>query len=508
MAMDQAQSINNYDESKIKVLRRAWTPSASARACTSATPRPRGLHHLVWEIVDNSIDEAMAGRCKNITVTINADGIVHGRRRRRRHPRRPAPARRRSPRWKWSCASCTPAASSTTTPTRSPAACTAWALSVVNALSRVAGGRGLPRRQRLPAWSSSAARRSRELKKIGTAQEDRHQGHLQARPARSSPTPTSSYEVLADAPARAGVPQRGPAHQAPGRADRTRARRSSSTRACMAFVQHLNEGKDAAAPADRHPQGGRGRRSLAAGRGHPVQRRLQRDDLLLRQQHQHRRGRHAPVGLQDRPDADAQRLRHATPSCSRTTTPPTGEDLREGLTAIVSVKVPDPQFEGQTKTKLGNSEVESFVTQAVNEQLGTWLEEHPADAKRIVQQGRPGAAGPRGRPQGPRPDPPQGRPVQRRPARQAGRLPQPRRRHHRAVPGRGRFGRRAGQAGPRPAIQAILPLRGKILNVEKARIDKILSSRGNPAHHLGPGLRHRRRGVRPDQAAATARSSS
>src|SRR5690606_39250370 len=64
---------------------------------------------------------------------------------------------------------------------------------------------------------------------------------------------------------------------------------------------------------------------------------------------------------------------------------PTGDDLREGLCADDSVKVSDPQFEGQTKTKLGNSEVESFVNSCVGEQLGTWLEVHPQDAKRICQ---------------------------------------------------------------------------------------------------------------------------
>jgi len=66
------------------------------------------------------------------------------------------------------------------------------------------------------------------------------------------------------------------------------------------------------------------------------------------------------------------------------TSPPTGDDLREGLSAVVSVKVPEPQFEGQTKTKLGNSEVAGFVESTVNESLGNWLEEHPSEARNIV----------------------------------------------------------------------------------------------------------------------------
>jgi DNA gyrase subunit B len=64
-----------------------------------------------------------------------------------------------------------------------------------------------------------------------------------------------------------------------------------------------------------------------------------------------------------------------------------GDDCREGVTAVISVKVPEPQFEGQTKTKLGNSEVKGFVENLVNERLGAYLEEHPAEAKRIVQKG-------------------------------------------------------------------------------------------------------------------------
>ena len=62
----------------------------------------------------------------------------------------------------------------------------------------------------------------------------------------------------------------------------------------------------------------------------------------------------------------------------------TGEDFKEGLTAIISVRVPDPQFEGQTKTKLGNSEVEGIVTRVVNERLAEYLETNPTAAKRIV----------------------------------------------------------------------------------------------------------------------------
>jgi DNA gyrase subunit B len=64
---------------------------------------------------------------------------------------------------------------------------------------------------------------------------------------------------------------------------------------------------------------------------------------------------------------------------------PNGDDLREGLSAIVTVKIPNPQFESQAKVRLNNNEVEGFVVSAMSERLGTWLEEHPGDAKRIIQ---------------------------------------------------------------------------------------------------------------------------
>ena len=154
---------------------------------------------------------------------------------------------------------------------------------------------------------------------------------------------------------------------------------------------------------------------------------------------------------------------------------PSGEDVREGLTAIVSVMVPEPQFEGQTKTKLGNSEVGTFVETTVNELLGNYLEEHPAEAKRIV-----------------------GKAVQAALAREAARKARETARKS-ALAGAG-LSRKlvdcssrnvaetelfivegdsaAGSAkGYRDArTQAILPIRGKILNVEKARVHKVLGN--------------------------------
>ncbi|MCL2490263.1 MAG: DNA topoisomerase (ATP-hydrolyzing) subunit B [Propionibacteriaceae bacterium] len=154
------------------------------------------------------------------------------------------------------------------------------------------------------------------------------------------------------------------------------------------------------------------------------------------------------------------------------------EDIREGLTAIVSIKLAEPQFEGQTKTKLGNTEARGFVQKVVNDRLGDWMERNPSDGKRIVAKALAAAS-----------------------ARVAARKAREAARNRKGLLGGGGLpgkladcsstnpeeceiflveGDSAGgsaKGGRDPRTQAILPLRGKILNIEKATMDRIYANK-------------------------------
>ena len=154
----------------------------------------------------------------------------------------------------------------------------------------------------------------------------------------------------------------------------------------------------------------------------------------------------------------------------------TGDDVREGLTAVLSIKLGEPQFEGQTKTKLGNTEAKTFVQRVVNERLGDWLDSHPVDAREIIRKA-----------------------IQASVARMAARKAREATRRKGLLDGGGMPGKlkdcqsknpeeseiyivegdSAGGSAVRgrdPQTQAILPIRGKILNVERARLDRALGN--------------------------------
>jgi len=154
----------------------------------------------------------------------------------------------------------------------------------------------------------------------------------------------------------------------------------------------------------------------------------------------------------------------------------TGEDIREGLTAIVSVKLAEPQFEGQTKTKLGNTEAKSFVQKVTNDQLRAWFDRNPGEAKGIIDKVQQAARA--------RIAARQARDLTRRKsAMETNGLPgkladcsstDPSKSEIYVVEGDSAGG--SAKGGRDPQFQAILPIRGKIINVEKSRIDRVLKN--------------------------------
>jgi len=154
----------------------------------------------------------------------------------------------------------------------------------------------------------------------------------------------------------------------------------------------------------------------------------------------------------------------------------TGEDIREGLTAIVSVKLAEPQFEGQTKTKLGNTEAKSFVQRVTNDRLRDWFDRNPGEAKGIIDKAQQAARA--------RIAARQARDLTRRKSLlESSSLPgklsdcqstDPSRSEIYVVEGDSAGG--SAKGGRDPHFQAILPIRGKIINVEKSRIDRVLKN--------------------------------
>ncbi len=430
----------------------------------------RGLHHLVNEVVDNAIDEAMAGHCKTINVTIHAGGSVSIADDGRgfpvdRHPTEKKPG-------------------------------VEVALTMLHAggkfdhtTYKVSGGLhgvGVSCVNALSEWLEAEIHRDGYIWRLAFARGKKTQSLKRGRKTRKTGTritfkpdaeifddPTFKFDVLESRMRELAYLNEGLRIRLKDERDDREAEFRFKD-GIRAFVKHLNEGKDTL-----HRKVIYYRREDAET-GIDLEVAIQYNDgynenilcfannINTIEGGTHLSGFKSAVTRTLNFYAKKQNLLKGDAS-------PAGDDLREGMTAVLSVRVPDPQFEGQTKTKLSNSEVGTFVETVTNEMLGQYLEETPSDAKKIVQKA-----------------------VQAMTARQAARKARDLVRRKGALASGNLPGKLADCAERDPALselflvegdsaggsakqgrdrrtQAILPLRGKILNVEKARIDKMLA---------------------------------
>ena len=396
----------------------------------------RGLHHLVYEVVDNSIDEAMAGHATTVSVTINVDGSVTVE-----DDGRGIPVERH--------AQLSEEAGRDVSTLEGVMTVLKFGGKFQKGAYQTSGGLhgvGVTVVNFLSEWCEVEVCRdgsvyhqeyergvpASEVRRTGQTQQTRHQNHLQARSARSFQTTKFVYATLVQADPGAGLPQ-------PGRADHHRRRPHQRARVVPVRRRHPpSTSSTSTAPASRSTP--TSSTSKARATASAVEVALQYSTEYTENVHSYVNNINTTEGgthLSGFRTALTRSINNYGKNAGIfKDLVPTGEDFREGLTAVISCRVPHPQFEGQTKTKLGNSEVEGIVNSVVGEYLAKYLEENPKAAKVHRAKGPAGRRGPRSRPQAERAHPrTQRRALRRRPARQAPRLLQPRRRQVRAVPG-------------------------------------------------------------------------
>ncbi len=462
-----------YNEENIKVLE-GLTAVRKRPGMYIGDTTARGLHHLVFEIVDNSIDEHMAGRCSNISVKINADGSVSVIDDGSGIP--VGPYKHENPKLNGR-----PTVEIVMTVLHAggkfdhdsykvSGGLHGVGASVVNALSEWLEVE-IARNGKLHAMGFERGVVSEQLHQIGDRTKTGSKITFKPDP-QLFPDTNFSYETLA-------TRLRELAYLNPGLTivvedERTgKSQTLSFPNGIIEFVNALDEGKNTLIdPAiffrvDDDEAGLVCELALQYNDGYNETLLSFANNIKTIEGGTHLSG--FKTSLTRTLNAYSRNN-----NILKNDSPPTGDDLREGLTAVLSVKVRDPQFEGQTKTKLGNAEVESFVNSAVGSQLSAWLEEHPAEAKRICMKGIMAAQ-----------------------AREAARKARELTRRKGALdtgglPGKlydcsskdvdsselylveGDSAGGSAKAGRDHVTQAILPLKGKILNVEKARLDKIL----------------------------------
>lgn len=498
--MGEPENKNNYGASSITILEGLEAVRKRPGMYIGSTGE-RGLHHLVWEVVDNSVDEAMAGYANEVTVRLLADGGVEVEDNGRgipveKHPSGPPTVQvvmtQLHAGGKFDSDSYAVSgglhgvgisvvnALSTRVETEIKRDGYLWSQVFNNAipeeLEQVKKARGTGTKQRF--WPDAeifetvefdfktVAKRLQEMAflnkglTLNLIDERPHEEPEEelADAAEDADAPKSSAEKAEEEKAKKG-PTKKTFHYPEGLKD---------------YVDFINSKKTAVHPTIISFE--------AKGEDHEVEVALQWNSGYSQSVHTfantintfeggtHEEGfRAALTSLMNRYARDHKLLKDKDPNFS-------GDDVREGLAAVISVRVGDPQFEGQTKTKLGNTEIKGFVQRAVNEHLSDWLDANPAEAKVIVNKAVSSAharmAARKARDL-----------VRRKSASDLGGLP------GKLADCRSKDatlselyiveGDSAGgsaKSGRDSMFQAILPLRGKILNVEKARMDKILKN--------------------------------
>ncbi|MEP6744585.1 MAG: DNA topoisomerase (ATP-hydrolyzing) subunit B [Gemmatimonadota bacterium] len=431
-----------------------------------------GLHHLVYEVVDNSIDEALAGYCDTITVTLHADGSCSVDDNGRGIPVGMHPTEK-MPAVEVALTVLHAGGKFDKESYKVSGGLHGVGVSVVNALSERTEVK-VSRDGNVYHMGFVRGATTKKLSVVGKAKET---GTL----VRFKPDPEIfqvlefRWDTLADRLRQLAFLNKGITIRL--RDERTEKLREETFFAkggLIEFVQWLNRNKK---PLHPKPIGFTATRDDVE-----VDCAIQYEDgynenvfTFVNNINTHEGGTHL-TGFRSALTRTINEFAKDSPALKKSDFTLSGDDIREGLTCVLHVKVREPQFEGQTKTKLGNSEIEGIVKQVVNQHLGEWLAEHPGVAKTVIEKAASAARA-------------------REAARKARDLVRKKSGLDSAVlPGKladcsiddpatcelflveGDSAGGSAKQGRDRSFQAILPLRGKILNVEKARIDRILAN--------------------------------